>query len=281
MAPSVAVLIASMAAVLILGGVLVATAPSWRVPRALETGRSRLGSAVDSVVPHVGRGATAAGVALAGFALTLVIGWFLGKLAHALEPSVDVPVFEWFRTRQLPGSWTDAWNVLTKMGNRAQTQRIAVVGAVLLAVLWRRRGWWTPFLALPLGYLLEKFGQMLLAATVHRGHPPTTLGTYPSGGCARLVVVYGLVIFLVLRWKRVSRRGWVAGWTLLSLLTVLEGYSRTYLLKHWFTDVVGGVIYGGLILGLMVGAVCVLDRVAVDAPPTALDTPQPSAAAVP
>lgn len=284
MAPSVFVLVVSVTFVVALGVVLTATAPSWRVPRLLQAGRDRALAAVDAGVPHVGRVVVAVTVALAGFGLTLIVGWFLGKLAHQLEPSVDVPLFHWFQDRQLPGPWTHAWNALTKLGNRRQTQEIAVVGAVLLAVLWRRRGWWIPFFVLPAGYMFEKFGQMLLAATVHRGHPPTTLGTYPSGGTARLMVVYGLAIFLLLRWKHVSRRGWVAGWSLLTFLVTLEGYSRTYLLKHWFTDVVGGVIYGALILGAVIAGVCILDRKVRRPRTEALDglqRPEPAAARPP
>ena len=279
MPPSVFVFVVSVTVVVALGVVLSATAAAWRLPGLLEVGRGRARSAVDSGVPYVGRAVTAAVLALAGFAITLVIGYFLGQLAHALETSVDVPLFEWFRSRQLHGSWSDAWNIVTKMGNRAQTQRITIIGAVLLAVLWRRRGWWIPFVALPIGYLFEKFGQQLLAAVVHRGHPPTTLGTYPSGGCARVMVVYGLLIFLVLRWKRVSCRGWVAGWSFLALLVTVEVYSRTYLLKHWFTDGVGGVLFGGLVLCLMIGAASVLDRAAQPSSPAVGDTtPQPESA---
>lgn len=257
---AIIVAVVSIAAVCIVCAAAIVAAPRWAEPTWSVNGRRRVSLAVAGAVPYVGRLSLALTVALAGFAATLIIIYFLGKFAHLLEPSVDVPVFAWFEERQIDGSWHAAWETLTKMGNRAQTQRIVVVGALILAVAWRRRGFWIPLFALPLGYLFEKFGQMLVSRLVDRGHPPTTLGTWPSGGCARLVIVYGLVIFFVLSWRNVSRRGWVAGWSLLALLVTIESYSRTYLLKHWFTDVVGGVIYGVLLLTFMIAAIKILDR---------------------
>lgn len=260
MSGAITVAVVTIAVVAVLSAAAIITAPRWTEPTWLVHGRRRVSLAVDGSVPYLGRISLALTVALSGFAVTLIIMYFLGKFAHALEPSVDVPVFNWFQERQIVGSWHSVWETLTKMGNRAQTQRIVVVGALVLAVAWRRRGFWIPLFALPVGYLFEKFGQMLVSRLVDRGHPPTTLGTWPSGGCARLMIVYGLVIFFVLSWRNVSRRGWVAGWSLLALLVTIESYSRTYLLKHWFTDVVGGVIYGALLLAFMIAAVKVLDR---------------------
>lgn len=260
---AVAAGVVSLAVVVLGSVVLVTTAPRWPEPRLLRGAKARSAAAVDAAVPHVGRAFLAATVALASFSVTLITCWFLGKLAHALEPRVDVPMFAWFQERQLDGTWHALWSELTLMGNRAQTQRIVVVGAIVLAVAWRKRGFWIPLLALPAGYMFEKFGQMLLSKSVNRGHPPTTLGTWVSGGCARLIIVYGLVIFLVLAWLGVRRRWWVAGWCLLGLLAATEAYSRTYLLKHWFTDVVGGVIYGTMLLLFMIAAVKVLDRAVI------------------
>ena len=94
-----------------------------------------------------------------------------------------------------------------------------MLGAVGLAVLWIRRRWWVPAIILPVGYLMEKYGQEPLKLVVHRGHPPTTLGTWPSGGCARVILVYGLIVFFILRGR--SPRSvvpWAAGWSLVASL---------------------------------------------------------------
>jgi membrane-associated phospholipid phosphatase len=102
--------------------------------------------------------------------------------------------------------------------------------------------------------LVEKYQQSMLATIVDRGHPPTTLGTYPSGGCARLISIYGVILFLVLELTRAGRRTRTLTWTLLWTAAFIEGYSRWYLNKHWVTDVLGGWFYGGLLLAVAVFA---------------------------
>jgi len=260
--PSVTAAVVSVSAVALLGVWVTVAGPRMAAPSWYVRAGSRVRSAVDGCVSSVGRVATSAVVILAGFAATILSCYALGKGAHALENVLDWPVFAWFRARQLPGAWTDAWTILTQMGNRSRTQPLTLAAALVLAVLWARTGrrWLVPLLLLPIGYLFEKYGQMFLKLAVHRGHPPTTLGTWPSGGCARLVVVFGLVIYLALRWKGASRRTWLGSWTVLALLAAIEAYSRTYLLKHWVTDVLGGLVYGSMVLAVMVATVAVLDR---------------------
>jgi membrane-associated phospholipid phosphatase len=67
-----------------------------------------------------------------------------------------------------------------------------------------------------------------------------------------------MVFFLVLlTWPSVSRRWRVTGWTVVGLLAFVEGYTRIFLIKHWGTDVLGGWLYGGLmLLALMAAASC-------------------------
>ena len=96
--------------------------------------------------------------------------------------------------------------------------------------------------------------QKALATTIDRGHPPTTLGTYPSGGCARLLCTVGVMIFLALLLvPNLSRRLRFTTWTIFAGLVWMEAFSRTYLSKHWTTDAAGGVIFGVLLLLAVVG----------------------------
>ena len=222
----------------------------------------RLGASADASVTQLGRVWTAAFVLLAGFGFAILSMWPLGELAHALEDAVDWPVFNWFEARQDDGWWHSLWLTLTQLGNRPETQLLTVVFAVALAGWWAltRRRWWVPLLVLPVGYLFEKYGQMVIKVVVDRGHPPTTDGTWISGGCARLTVVYGLVFFLACYGRRLSRRTWAIGWSALAFLMMVEAYSRTYLLKHWVTDVVGGLAYGLVVLLTMMAVTVVLDH---------------------
>ena len=277
MHPAVVVAVASLGAVALLGSWLTIAGPSAPAPSWTAGPGSRVRSAVDASISSLGRVATSAIVLLAGFAATILSCYVLGKGAHALESAVDVPVFAWFQARQVPGMWHQAWTILTQMGNRSRTQPLALGAAVLLALLWARanRRWWIPLLILPIGYLFEKYGQLFLKLAVHRGHPPTTLGTWPSGGCARLIVVFGLIVYLALRWKGVSRRTWWGSWSVLAFLAAMEAYSRTYLLKHWFTDVLGGLAYGAMALAVLAASAAILDRGQRQGP----DRPEPHEAA--
>jgi membrane-associated phospholipid phosphatase len=242
--------VVALLAVIIAGGVLTATAPMWVRPDRLLSMRKRLYVAGDGLVSAFGRpgAAVAAVFASAGFLIGLL--WALGELAQKIEPYVDHPTFRWFAARQVE-PWSSIWWKLTNIGKVDYNQRTVAVAAVAFAVMFALRGmrWWAPPFLLVAGFLLEKGVQETTKVLVNRGHPPTTLGSWPSGGCARVMIVYGLIIFLGLTWARVrSKRIWVAGWSLVALAETVQAYARTYNLEHWITDVVGGIILGTLAL---------------------------------
>jgi MYXO-CTERM domain-containing protein len=257
---------------------LVCVLATIALPRVADTAgwvslRRRLSAVTDTGSAQFSRPVFAGLALVAGWGITLAIGWGLGRIAHALQGSVDWPVFNWFNDNQVggvwvahgvgTGSWNTAWWKITKMGGAPQTQVIALVGAGVLGLAWaiRRRRWWVPILAILVGYCTEKYGQIILQDVVHRGHPPTTLGTFPSGGCARIIVIYGLIILLTLRlFNAKSRRLWVGGCALTGFFVSIEVFSRTYNLEHWITDVAGGLAFGSLLLASMCGAVAILDR---------------------
>lgn len=197
-------------------------------------------------------------VGLAGFGAIILVTWPLGLLAHALQNTVDWPTFRWFQARQIPG-WSKLWHVLTNIGMPRLTQVICGLGGIFFGIVWSRTGrrWWAPPAVFACAYALEKYTQMLLQSVVHRGHPPTTLGTYPSGGCARVIIVYGLVVAALLLWRWPgNRRAWAYGATVVAILWAVQAYARTYNLEHWVTDVAGGTIFG--LMALVVMSVCLL-----------------------
>jgi hypothetical protein len=204
-------------------------------------------AATEPMVQRLGRTATAGIVLVGGSALVWLVCWPLGFLAHHLEDAVDWPVFRWQQAHQVHW-WTSVNNVLTLMGNRPETKTLCVVAGVGLAVVWRHGRWWIPPSVIAAAFVVEKYAQKWLALAVHRGHPPTTLGTYPSGGCARLIAIVGTIVFLVLVTWEPRRRVRVAAWTVFTGAVLVEGYTRIYLLKHWATDVYGGWLFGLLLL---------------------------------
>jgi hypothetical protein len=238
---------------------------SWIVdrPRRRDGAAARVSDVTEYAAGRIGRPATAGVIYFAGAGVILAIMWPLGRLAHVLEPGIDVPTFDWFRARQIDGAWSTVWLHLTNIGKPRITQGVAAVAAVGFAVLWGVRGrrWWVPLIGFPLAYFMVKYCQILLQDVVDRGHPPPhpgqnhgppviTLGTYPSGGCARVIVIYGLVIFCALYLTRLreSRKAWIAAMTLTAVLLTVQAYARIYNLEHWVTDVIGGTLMGTLML---------------------------------
>lgn len=239
-----------------------ALVPRMSVPAPLVALRARVLPVVDVCVERLGRPGTALLIYLAGAAVVVAVGWPLGRLAHAVQGPVDEPAFRWFAHRQL-ADWTHVWRTLTKIGSPPVTQTVTGVAAIAFAVIWavRRRPWAFPLVALPLGYCLEKYTQIILQTVVHRGHPPTTHGTYPSGGCGRVLVIYGMVIFLTVAsfWPH-RQRAWILGWGLLGCLISIQAYARIYNLEHWLTDVIGGIVFGLVLLAVMLSCLRVLSR---------------------
>lgn len=201
-----------------------------------------------------------AGVRVAFVALPVAVGGsiLVGFVAKALQGPVDDPVFDSIERASTNG-WTDLLETFTTMGNVPQTQRLAVVLAALLAAWFALRGWrwWMPLLVLPAAWIVSRLAQLGMAAIVDREREVlsligTEIGAFPSGGVARIVIVTGTAAFLVVHYARPGRavvRGMVV---VVALLGLAEGYFRTRLNQHWFTDVVGGEVYGWLMLWAVV-----------------------------
>ncbi|MET7822388.1 phosphatase PAP2 family protein [Micromonospora zamorensis] len=239
--------------------VLVPVVATRWVPAALESRAvERLRAAVAGLTEALGRLGTALVVLLAGSAAVVTICWPLGEALSRLETAVDHPVFDYVHARRVE-VWVDINSFVTAIGDRYPLKWVTVVAAVGFAIVWRRRRWWIPLIAMPLQFVVEQYTQQILATTVNRGHPPTDVGTYPSGGCARVMLTFGIIAVLAgLTWN-VPRRGRIAIATALAVLASVEGYTRIYAEKHWFTDVIGGWTFGTLLLGVMLLTVLVAE----------------------
>jgi membrane-associated phospholipid phosphatase len=241
----------------------------------LQNVLGRLSRIRDTCVEELGRYGGAVAVLIGGSAAAVIVMWPLGRIVRRYQPNIDVPIFNWtFKHFRQTGSFHHLNAVLTHMGNRPEIKPISIVAAIVLGALWAKRGFWIPTLVLAATFGFEKFGASALGKVVDRGHPPTSHGTFPSGGCARLIMTYGIIFYLVLlTWPAIGRRWRVLGWTVIGILAFVEGFTRVFLFKHWFTDVLAGWLYGVLMLLAMISAVWCLRPKPVGQPERAAREP--------
>jgi membrane-associated phospholipid phosphatase len=193
-------------------------------------------------------------IVAAGAAVVFALVCLLGLLVVHAAPGVDKTIYNWIIHHRVH-SWASVMNRLTKFGDTWTTWGATVAAAVCLAALCRRDKWLPP-VALGAAIVVDHYVTQALRHTFHRlGPPDSPLGTFPSGGCDRVILLYGLIAYLI--WREVSgtRRGaiWSAG--AVALLAFNEGYSRAYLTLHWTSDIISGLIYGTLLLIVFIATI--------------------------
>ncbi|HEX9064071.1 MAG TPA: phosphatase PAP2 family protein [Streptosporangiaceae bacterium] len=193
-------------------------------------------------------------VAVVGGAVAVGVMSLLGLLVVHHGLTIDKPIFTWMQTHRVH-VMKSLMERLTKIGDTWTTWGAAAAAAVCLAVTWREKRW-VPPVALATLIVVDHFATLALRHEFERLGPPTSpLGTYPSGGCDRCIVFFGLIAYLL--WREFSGRRATAIWAGAAVLALgfNEAYSRVYLSLHWFTDSLSGLLYGGLLLAGMIIAV--------------------------
>ena len=248
----VLILALAIAAVLAIG--VMAYRRSWALPAGGPSQWGRAAAGRFGAIP-----ATLA-ILVGGGLLATALSLPVGYLARSLDSPLDKPALSFTLNHVDPASKFSSLNLkLTVLGNNGQIQLLGLLAVILLAFAWQRN-WWVPVVLLVAVFYIERYSQRSLAMIVHRGHPPTSLGTFPSGGVGRILSVYGLVLVLVLMLIPALSRAWRAGlFTGLGLAAVVEAYTRWYLAKHWVTDAAGAIIFGYLLLAVAAAAAAALN----------------------
>ena len=194
------------------------------------------------------------GLILAGAAAVYGVMALLGLLVVHHGLAIDHPVYTWTAQHGVH-RWARVMDRLTKIGDTWTCWAAAAAAAVCLSVTWRTRRWLPP-VVLAACILVDHYTTLALRHTFHRPGPPgSPLGTYPSGGCDRAVLFFGLIAYLL--WREFSGRRRTAIWAgaAVAALGFNEAYSRVYLALHWFTDALSGLLYGGLLLAVFIIAI--------------------------
>jgi len=206
-------------------------------------------------------------VFLTGWIATFAVGLALGFLAKATQSGLDEPVFRWVHGHVKANHFTTLNEKLTLTGNTPTIELVCLFAGVLLAIAYGRRAWWFPVIGIVVFFFTERYIQKYLGTIVDRGHPPTTHGTYPSGGVCRILGVYGGILALAIALFPLLRRSWRNGlWAGLIITAVVECYTRVYLSLHWFTDALFALPVGTLMLLTNLAAVGALDPLTSRAP---------------
>ncbi|MGC1509982.1 bifunctional DedA family/phosphatase PAP2 family protein [Ketobacter sp.] len=147
--------------------------------------------------------------------------------------------------------WLDIFFVgLTQIGYR--DPMILWAACVTMALVWQRNLYAA---ALWVGTLL--FGQLLLRAMKNGfawPRPPLVSSlpesyAFPSGHTTMALVFLGTLAILCL--PGIPHRRQKAVLSGVAMLVMTVAASRLYLTVHWLTDIIGGILLGGMVLGLL------------------------------
>jgi membrane-associated phospholipid phosphatase len=170
---------------------------------------------------------------------------------------LDEKFLAWHSGETIKGLHSWAWGY-DKMGQRSVLLPILLV---LAGVLARRHRSWRPlvlsFAAFVILNVVVGALKILIGRTETETGDPSVLNhgiIFPSGHSSNMVLTGGMMAYLLVRYvEHPPVRRFVAAWSVLTTLTIA---TSLYLGTHWVSDLVGGVLIGGLLLQ----AVIVFDR---------------------
>lgn len=191
-----------------------------------------------------------ASLATAGF-LGVV---FTGFTLLAMGPLLAIDTY--FNLDPPPRGWVPVLHVLDRVGQRAIC--LPVLAVVVLLCCRRRESLRPGFVAAGAVFSLNLL-VLILKVLLGRGQPAAAdphffIGgmAYPSGHTSNIVLVYGLCVYLLWRYYGLGRRGIVALWSVVGLLSLVMVAVSMTLNWHWFADLVAGLVVGGMVLELTV-----------------------------
>ena len=176
---------------------------------------------------------------------------------------LDLAFYHWHRARVGPRAAPLRPGSTTRSGSARCCVPILLVVAGVLA---RRHRTWRPLVLAVMSFLILNVvvGAMKIAHRPDRdrstGDPSVLNGgvIFPSGHSSNMVLTGGVLVYLLLRYaEHPPVRRVVALWSVLTALTIA---TSLYLGSHWISDLIGGVLVGGLLLQ----AVIVFDRTTAD-----------------
>jgi membrane-associated phospholipid phosphatase len=168
--------------------------------------------------------------------------------------AADLSVNQWFAHHR-----SSFWNDVTAFGTGlAETITVIAVTVVVAAILrWRTKRWYEAVILIT-AIVGELVIFLSVSAIVPQRRPPVAkldpapaTSSYPSGHAAASLCLYGCLALLVL-WSFAGRPGARILAALLYCVPIVVGMSRIYRGMHYPSDVLAGLLLGGLWLSLVV-----------------------------
>jgi membrane-associated phospholipid phosphatase len=191
-----------------------------------------------------------AGALTVGGATTVLGSWAVGKLMQkdpVVRPSREI--YDRVRARRSPEVARRLEQTVTGMGDYPVLVPFSVLVGGLVS--YQRRDW-VPVPLLLSGLAGEVYLQKKLKVLV-KGTKPAEEdsigppGDFPSGGAARTLITFGLLAHLLAeQWNSPGERRVI--WSILFAVVLAQGGSRLYLGRHWPEDILGGWLFGWLIM---------------------------------
>jgi membrane-associated phospholipid phosphatase len=132
-----------------------------------------------------------------------------------------------------------------------------VCAAAAVWLVWRHAAWWTA-LWLAATVTLAAIAQQTIKDAVGRPRPvwpdpvdSAHYAAFPSGHAMTAAVVCGLLLWLLRRFGP-GRVGWRTAVAVAVVSVVGVGVTRVWLGVHWPSDVLGGWLFGALVVALAV-----------------------------
>jgi len=194
---------------------------------------------------RIGRRSRLIAVLLTASLLYVIVDiWVQGPLTQ-----LDIALVDWDGESSIPSLEQTAW-AYDKVGQRSVLVPILLIVAGVLA---RRHRTWRPVVLAAMSFLVLNVvvGAMKIIigrSQTETGNPDVLAGgiIFPSGHSSNMVLTGGVIVYLLLRYaKNPPARSVAALWTVLTLLTIV---TSVYIGSHWLTDLVAGVLVGGLLL---------------------------------
>jgi hypothetical protein len=184
------------------------------------------------------------------FVVGVIVVMFAAWTWAATGPLEQLDV--WLNHRRHIQDLKPSLHELDRIGQRAVCLPVLVV--ITGYVAWRTRQW-RPVMVAVSSVVALNLVVLVLKLWLGRGQPrledPDFFNSgdlYPSGHTANVVLVYGLAVFLLVRYIGLShqiRRMLCAAVVVLSVAMTAVSLTLRW---HWFTDLIGGLLVGAAVL---------------------------------